>query len=378
MKSLLLTPLFLPLLAACGDIGGGARTERTDSAGVVLVTNTAQDRPLAWTFEPELTLGGEDFYRVNRWLVDADARGVIHVLDREGKRVLRYEPDGTPLGTLGGPGQGPGELEWPNIMDVAPDGRVSVSDFGRGRVITWGADGSLLGEDAGEDPGGSFRRLPDGEVREVQEWESERTIHRLVHIREGEDTTVVASIEWTGRPITLESCGMRFSGMPAIFTPTLRWDASGGRISVAAGSEYEIRVSDAGQPTLYVRRRLTPPEATEALALLELGEGMAVTTSGGRRVCEPSEVIQQRGLSRVVPLIEQVVLDPDGRIWAQRFVPGEEPGPVDLFEADGEYLGTLPPDRPLPIGFLPDGRIMTAETDAMDIQRLVIGRYVQE
>lgn len=344
---------------------------------MTLVTSTAEDRPLAWTFEPELTLGGEEFYRVNRWNVDADDRGIIHVLDRDGKRVLRYAPDGALLGTLGGPGQGPGELAWPNALDVAPDGRVSVSDFGRGRVITWAADGSFLGEDAAANPGESFRRLAAGHVREVQTRGTGTTESRLVYITDGGDTTRLGSAEWTGRPITLESCGMSFSGMPPIFSPSLRWDASGGRTAVVTGPEYDIRVSDAGAPALRLRRRLNPPPATREQALTELGEGMRVSTAGGVRVCEPSEVVDQRGIAELAPLLEQVVVEPGGRIWARRFVAGHEPGAIDVFEADGEYVGTLPASTPLPIGFLPDGRVMTSQTDDMDVQRLVVGRFIE-
>lgn len=369
----------LPILgASCGGGRDAPTAERADSAGLAIVTNVAEDRPLAWSFEPELTVGGEEFYRVSRWNVDTDDRGIIHVLDREGKRVLRYGPDGALLGTLGGPGQGPGELAWPNAFDVAPDGRVSVSDFGRGRVITWAADGSLEGEDASAHPGESFRRLSSGHVRELQARGTGTTETRLVYISDGGDTTQLASAQWSGRPITLESCGMSFSGMPPIFSPSLRWDAAGARTAVVTGPEYDIRVSDAATPSLRLRRRLSPPAATRDQALTELGEGMRVGTAGGVRVCEPGEVVDQRGVAELAPLLEQVVVEPGGRIWARRFVAGDDPGAIDVFEADGEYLGTLPPGTPMPIGFLPGGRVMTSQTDELDVQRLVVGRFVEK
>lgn len=363
----------IPLLGACGAGSAAAGAERVDSAGVVLVTNTGEDRPLRWRFEPELTLGGDDFYQVGRWSVGVDGRGVIHVLDTEAKRVLRYASDGSPLTALGGPGEGPGEMEWPFMLDVHPDGRVGVLDFGRGRLITWAPDGSLLGEEAAADGANVFRRVPGGVVREEDEY-GEESVSRLLHVSAAGDTTELAAIDWTGRPITLESCGMRFSGMPPVFTPTLRWSVSGDRIAVAAGPAYDIRVSDGATPGLRVRRRLTPPAATEALGIAEIGDGMTVVTSGGPRVCDSAEVVEQRGLADVVPLIDNVMVDPGGRLWVRRSG-GGEPGPIDVFRADGEYLGTLPPGAPMPIGFAPDGRALTVETDEMDVERLVIGRY---
>src|SRR5699024_5179413 len=119
-----------------------------------------------------------------------------------------------------------------------------------------------------------------------------------------------------------------------IFAPTLRWDADGLRIGVVAGPEYDIRVSDGGDPALRIRRRLAPPATTTAMALTELGEGMRVSTSAGTRVCDPEEVIEQRGVAERAPLIEQIAIQPGGRIWAQRFVPGDEPGVIDVFESD--------------------------------------------
>lgn len=373
---LLLIPALLPL-TACTGAAPAERAERTDSAGVIVVTNTGVDRPLAWRFESEHAFGGEEFYEAGPWSVDTDAQGTIHVLDRDGRRVLRYRADGTLLGTVGGPGEGPGELQWPSTLEVTPDGRIRVSDFGRGRVITWSADGMLLDEEQGVDPGTLVRHLSAGEVREVDEWGREASASRLIFIT-GQDTAEVAVVTWTGRQIELESCGMRFAGMPPIFTPSLRWSAAGDRVAIAAGAAYDIQVLDLGEPRLRVRRRLPPPEATEELAVAEIGDGMRVTTSGGERVCDPAEVVEQRGLAAVAPVIDRVVVEPDGRVWVRRFVAGDESGAIDLFRADGEYLGTLPPGTPLPIGFLPDGRALVVETDEMDVQRLAVGFYVED
>ena len=71
-------------------------------------------------------------------------------------------------------------------------------------------------------------------------------------------------------------------------------------------------------------------------------------------------------------MIGRVEIAPDGVLWVQRFSVGDSPGLIDLFAPGGEYLATLPNDAPFPIGFLPDGRILTAETDEFDIQRLAI------
>ena len=69
----------------------------------------------------------------------------------------------------------------------------------------------------------------------------------------------------------------------------------------------------------------------------------------------------------------------DGGLWIQRR--GEDPwddeGPIDVFNADREYVGTLPAGEPaMPIAFGPDGLVAHLESDEFDVPTLVVGRVV--
>lgn len=65
---------------------------------------------------------------------------------------------------------------------------------------------------------------------------------------------------------------------------------------------------------------------------------------------------------------------PDGLLWVVRgHVDGEEPA-IDVFDPAGSYVGTLPPGSPVPLLFLPDGRLVAEETDELDVDRLVVYR----
>ena len=85
-------------------------------------------------------------------------------------------------------------------------------------------------------------------------------------------------------------------------------------------------------------------------------------------------LMEKRGVAELVPAIRGLRVDPDGRIWASRGGPRPEPTPTDVLAADGTYLGTLPAEAPFPIGFLPDGRVLAVETDALEVERLVVYR----
>lgn len=97
------------------------------------------------TLEPELTIGGElsdprsAFFHASD--VAVDAAGRMYISDSGNYRVQVFEADGTFVRSLGGRGQGPGELEGPRELEVTHD-RVLVWDGRRRRLITWDLEGN--------------------------------------------------------------------------------------------------------------------------------------------------------------------------------------------------------------------------------------------
>lgn len=66
--------------------------------------------------------------------------GGFRVLDAEYNEVRSYGPDGQPVGVFGGPGQGPGEFEYPSALMNGGGGRVVVSDRNR-QIKVFSGDG---------------------------------------------------------------------------------------------------------------------------------------------------------------------------------------------------------------------------------------------
>ena len=75
---------------------------------------------------------------------------------------------------------------------------------------------------------------------------------------------------------------------------------------------------------------------------------MRVSFPGGIRVCDPEEVVEQRGVADVIPVIEVLAEGPQGTLWVKRSTSLALPASIDVFESDGTYQGTLPPGSPLP------------------------------
>jgi len=364
---------------ACGSgEAGGVRVETTDSAGVVIVRNLSPDRPLAFTSEAVRSLGGketeeESFYRVGSWNVGTDASGNIYVLDREAHRVHAFDSAGHHLWTRGRQGGGPGELQHPFALAVAGDGRLWVVDIGKRSLVHWDPTGELLPSELVPQGyyGGEAKWTSAGMVMPLQDPAS--GADRLVLLTGDSQQVVLSSIPATDRkPIHFESCGMTFSGMPPIFSPSLVWTASARAVVVARSPEYMLDVYEDGRLVRSVRRDVPPRPATAELARASLGDGMRVGTPMGERVCDPEEAVEQRGFAPHLPTVGRIALAPTGLLWVERYDVGDEPKPIDVFDREGRYLGTLPAGSPFPIAFLPDGRILVAEKDELDVERLVV------
>ncbi len=372
-------------LTACTDADSDSPVQRTDSAGVEIVSHTGPDRPLDWTFELRFTLGGkesdeESFYQLDRSRIGVDTAGNIYVLDASAHRVVVFDDEGTYLRSMGGEGGGPGEMGFPFALTVSAGGVAGVFDLSKRGFVRFGPRGEVLDElrvTFGYG-GGLIREVAGSLIVPIDELDAERgvSIDALLAVTGG-DTAYVVSVERpAGGVVTLASCGMQISGMAPVFTPDLRWSPMGMALVVATGTGYDIAVYRHGRLAQVLRRELTPVPATDALALASVGDRMQVVTSGGVRTCDPDEVVEQRGVASPIPMIAALAEGPAGTLWVRRTEGPNTPQPIDVFKPDGTYLGTLPDGSPFPALVIGD-RIAAIETDDVDVERLVVYEVVR-
>ena len=371
-------------LAACSaPADQPIRAERIDSAGIQVITNRGEDRLLDLTFTPRLTLGGKDsgpesFFRVTRGSVSVGGSGNIHVLDFEAKTIAIFDSTGKFIRSLGGPGEGPGELEFPNTVRTTGDGSVSVFDFSKDGIVRWGADGAVMPSTRikATSPVQDIAFTSEGIVYSwtnfANEAKSERTVLQLERPDTVED---LASID-RPKPNILEfkGCGIMMR-LPPLFSPEIAWATNERRIASASKVEYEIAVRDSGGRRALIRRDRPPREATLDLAQREVGDSMRVRASTIRCAVGPEEVAKVRGFAPLIPAVRAVMVAHDGSLWVQRTTPRLDPPIVDLFTAEGDYRGTLPAGSPMPLAFFPNGDIAaTVKDKESDVERLVVYR----
>jgi hypothetical protein len=91
---------------------------------------------------------------------------------------------------------------------------------------------------------------------------------------------------------------------------------------------------------------------------------------GGKCTVKAEEIIEKLGAGGDVPMVRGIAFAPDSTMWVERFTFKDEPPLLDLFTANGRYLGTLS-GYLLPLGFIGDDIVLMQQEDQETGARLV-------
>jgi hypothetical protein len=344
-----------------------------------------------------------------------DDAGRLYVLDTSAKNVTVVSVDGSFVGTVGGPGDGPGELASPSGLSRDRDGVLIVFDQARRSFVTYDSLGAYI--DAvplhadiaapvgplGIDPSGRVFSSRDDRVRSD---DAEATVTRefVLHaVAPGANTEVVYR-GWSPptpevRELTPEETGgMRVRLSPLVgFHPTLHGAAlSDGRLAIVDSTDYRVRFVGGGRPTPDLTRPLAPQPVDGSLREAERDRRARLLRDAPQRLMRSSaegarsEVatdaitrlelarIEGMGFHDVVPVIQRLGVDPAGNLWVGRAgKTPDRPGPIDVARPEGQYLGTLQADgMRLPDAFGPNGLVAHILIDDNGATRIEVGRLV--
>lgn len=366
--------LVLPL-AGCGRAGAGTDAVLTDSAGVVIAVSPGADRPLPWTLTEVARWGGADtgalsFSRVAPELVVVDELGRIVVLDPQAHRVVVLDTLGRVVHQVGRQGGGPGEFQFPVVLTARSGGGWEVLDLGKGARVGFGPDGGVGPEralDRERHPDGGVYHQPSAEVYRALEVGNTGSTYRIVR-----DTTTLLTLTAPGKGFVDFGCvGLN---IPPIFSPRPQFAVSGDRLAVSRQTHYLIDVYDGPRLARSVRRDIPPvPSSREALARL-YPDGFRVRFSRpGECIITLDDLETKLGMAPVVPALRALALAPDGALWVERYTFEDEGPRVDVFSAEGGYLGTLT-GRGLPLGFVGNLVLFGEEDEATGLHYLVAVR----
>ena len=386
------------LQAACGGPGEGTPTHTVaDSAGVTISTATGPEwgPGEGWVLAetPLLEVGqvsgpAEELFSS---VVGASRRpdGSLVVCDR-GSLTLRYfESDGSPAGTAGGRGDGPGELR--NMIDCFQQGAETwVYQVPALPLQLFGADGEYLRSVAPPRPGGRLAVVlgvqSDGSI--VVRQDAGRA-----ELPPGETTLATTVVRGVGGG-DLDTLGVFPSArwvrgsivsFPGAFTPTLQVVAAGNSTYISWPQRFDIlRVDPEGRRARFrLSAEALPVELGHRRAFEErVLEGpmprgdLAYDAPDIRRDVVATMVYPER-----FPVHYRMLVGADGHLWLERgdgprdplpqvAPPHAEPTTWDVVTSDGRWLGpvTMPAlFEPLEIGA---DYVVGVQRDAMGVERV--------
>ncbi len=339
--------------------------------------------------------------------------GQLHVADiaGDGARLLRIEEDGTTR-EIGRPGQGPGEFTTLTHFATLAGGRLAAFDMFHNGYLVFGSDGrfertvkmpSSLG--GGMDAFSNMGRVAisgrDGDVLISQQGMSmdvsavdEGRVHAgmsgarvLERIGLDGDTAELDTLMrlWSppaAEPIEQNVGGLALSLAMRLFDPEVHFDVlSDGTLIVADSTTYAVKLAGRdGSVEKVLRRPLSPVKVTRRI--LDRAK-VAMVEAAGDMASVGSDELESIGFYDEISVIIELKAGWEETIWVRRIDPDrswdELAGPVDVLRRDGRYLGTFAAEAAaMPLAFGPDGLVAYVETDALDLQTLVVKRLPAE
>lgn len=287
--------------------------------------------------------------------IEVDDKGRIYVLDQQAAEVRSFSPDGHYLATLTHRGDGPAEISRANGMVFDNRGTLWVQDYAKRAILGLSTDGEevarvpmlvsgygYLWNASINDRGVFWQTWEHSEERRVAEpepgvqtgvyfrfyksWDPATEVYDSIFLGDAQARTYVVRM----------ANGWSVFGLPFAPGPLAAMDRVD-RIWTGTSDTYRLaRLDASGDTTLILQVDLegpvvTPEEKTDWLESMNRYEGEA-----GRLKAELGALVPERK-----PVLERLVVDDENRLWVRRSVTAGELPLFDVFDGEGEYLGSV-------------------------------------
>lgn len=394
----------------------------------------AADRVLTGNPAPVFAIGreeGEDWeILANVTQVAFDRADNVYVLDAGSSRILVFDRDGRYLHRIGQKGGGPGEYQNPVGIAILPDGNLAVQDNlnyhmfrtdgtyirtvtpaptgeagGSGQRVRIGGIGAsgavgnaMLVRGMAPLPG--LNRAATGLPTAPQNAATVKLPIHLDRIGEHVTRTTIYEIEQTAPEVTSRQAGPGGRGgivmtrrRQRMFEPAVNIAALPTAAVISHESNYRIHVVHAdGSNARIIERPFAPRRVTrrdqdrareyqrEQLRNMSMPSvsmstpGGGTFSTGGNRLSDDQieQQLREMEFAEEIAIIRRMLGDPQNRIWIERTGPDPfEPGPIDLIDAAGRYIGTIR-DLTMPVAVSASGLAAWIVKDEMDVQRVEV------
>ncbi len=318
--------------------------------------------------------------------IQAASDGTMYVLDYQAVEVRAYGPDGEYLRTIARRGEGPGEIMEANGIFLSGDSLLWMHDYGQGRIIGVDPTGEEVRRftkpifsfgyiwDGTFDRHGRYWRqteYSDDDEEEIETGPIEGKMHEYYKsydlsteevdsIYLGESTYRVYVSPRSGYQIPFDASDIH------VVNP------SGGFWHANTGS-YRLTRTGEGGDTLTVIEASLPGIPVTSEDRSAYVQGLVEREPEERRAAEAVAAM----MPDFKPILEDLFVDDEDRLWVERAVPTGTPPFFDLFSEDGDYVGsvrfTFQPGYRL---WVRHGNIYTRVVDELGVQYVARAPFV--
>jgi hypothetical protein len=292
--------------------------------------------PTKLMLEQELIVGESDdpdraFSQVSSFVVDDD--GTIYALDFKEQKVKVFDSDGQFVRAFGEKGQGPGELQMPSGIHIAPDNELAVDDAQAKKIVYFTKEGKYKREvtyvtrlalvNLLMDPFGNF-------VGREMKLEGNEMFFEIVKF--DNEMNVLFSLDKIGFPVFLPGSGNKINMMDMM--SIYQFDGSG-NIYYGRKRDYEIKMyTPEGKLAKSIRKEFRPQKISEKDKEEMLSRLDNVPNTG------PVNLRDMFEFPKVFPPFQLFTLDEKGRIFVRTWEKGPEKDEFvhDIFDSEGRFI----------------------------------------
>jgi hypothetical protein len=271
------------------------------------------------------------FSQLSSFVVDND--GIVYALDFKEQKIKVFDAEGQFVRSFGEKGQGPGELQMPAGIHLAPGFELAVDDALAKKMIYFTKEGKYIRDVSYAtrlalvnllmDPFGNF-------IGREMKLEDQKMFFEIVKL----DTELksVFSLDKIGFPIPIPGSGKKINLMDAI--SIFQFD-SAGNIYYGRNRDYEINMyTPKGKLVKSIRKEFQPQKITEEDKEEILSRLDSVPTAGAVNFREMFE------FPKMFPPFQLFTLDEKGRIFVRTWEKGKEKDEFvhDIFDSEGLFI----------------------------------------
>ncbi len=339
MNTILRVTLCLFLLTGMILTVDGQETNPVDEVKIVLNKkrpDPPKGTPTKMFLDLEAVIGESDdpekaFSQLSSFVVDDE--DIIYALDFKEQKIKVFDDSGNFIRAFGEKGQGPGELQMPASIHLAPDSQLVVNDALSRKIVFFTKQGKYIDHISYATRMQLSNLLMDAQgnflARELK-LEGQEMFFEIVKM--DSEMNSLFSLDKMGFPVPVPGSGNKINMMDMIAIYQID---SMGNIYYGRNREYEINIyTPEGKLVKSVRKEFQPQKITdedkeEMLGRLDSVSGMA-----------PVNLREMFEFPKMFPPFQYFSVDEADRIIVRTWEKGEEHDEFvhDIFDSEGRFI----------------------------------------